>query len=320
MDQPRIVFMGTPIFAVSMLKTLLTMPYTVVGVVTQPDRYVGRRRVLTPPPVKTLAQEAGLNVLQPEKIRDKQALEAIADLQPNMIVTAAYGQILPVSLLSMMTLGAYNVHASLLPKYRGGAPIQYAILQGETKTGVTIMTMEKAMDAGAMWAQTVVPIDPVMTYGQLHDELAKKGSQLLKETLPQIIAGALQPVEQDLEKVSFAPTLTRDDEQLNFSQSHQRVFDRIRALCPQPGAFTHLGDKLLKIWYATANASWEGSGDPGQIVAVTPDGPLIACGTGAIIATKVQLEGKSMQSGAEFVRGNRNLVGMMLKNVRESAK
>ncbi len=320
MDQPRIIFMGTPVFAFSMLQTLLTMPYTIVGVVTQPDRYVGRKRVLTSPPVKTLAKEAGLAVLQPEKIREKQALEAIANLKPNMIVTAAYGQILPVSLLNMMTLGAYNVHASILPKYRGGAPIQHAILQGETETGVTIMTMVKAMDAGAMWSQIMVPIDPVMTYGELHDELANQGSQLLRETLPKIIAGTVQPIEQDPEKVSFAPTLTRDDEQLDFSQSYQKVFNRIRALSPSPGAFTYLGDKLLKIWYATANVSFEGSGDPGQIVAVTSDGPLIACGTGAIIATKVQLEGKSMQSGAEFVRGNRNLVGSMLKNVRERAK
>ena len=320
MEQPRILFMGTPAFAVAMLEALLSMSYTVVGVVTQPDRFVGRKRMLTPTPVKIAATEAGIPVLQPHKIRDPQALSDIAALAPQLIVTAAYGQILPVSLLGMMPLGAYNVHASLLPKYRGGAPIQRAIMNGEQETGVTIMTMVKAMDAGAMWAKAVVPILPDMTYGQLHDELARQGALLLKDTLPKILDGSICAKEQDPEQATFAPTISRSDELLDFTQTATQVYDHIRALNPQPGAFTYLGDKLLKIWYATPSLDWKGNGTPGQIVDVTAQGPVIACKTGAIVATQVQLEGKAVQTGAEFVRGKRDLTTLFCGHLQEGSK
>ncbi len=307
MDKLRILFMGTPDFAAGMLDALLAAGYLIVGVVTQPDRPTGRKKVLTPPPVKVLAEEHGLFVMQPEKVRDPETLARCAELLPDVIITAAYGQLLPEKLLQLPKLGAFNVHASLLPKYRGGAPIQWAILNGERETGITLMTMVKKMDAGPIWAQKKVVISPNATYGQLHDDLVEAGASLLIETLPQLVAGVLSSVQQVEAQATFAPTLTRKDELLDFTQDAGAVYNRIRALCPKPGAFTWIGDKQVKIWYATPDYGWRGNKVPGQVVEVTPDGIKVACGDGALILTRLQWEGKTAQNGADFARGMKHL-------------
>ncbi len=308
MNQPRVIFMGTPDFAVTMLKTLLTMDVKVVGVVTQPDRFVGRKKILTPPPVKELAQTAGIPVFQPVKIKQAESLATMAKWQGDLIVTAAYGQILPESLLASMPLGAYNVHASLLPRYRGGAPIQRAIMHEETETGVTLMTMVKAMDAGPMWSSCRVAISNTMTYGELHDELAKAGTVLLKETLPNILAGTISPIEQDHEQATYAPIITKQDERIDFSQTASQVCARLRALYPAPGAFTTLLGKRLKIWRGEVFEEGGEHGEVGQIIALQSEGPVITCQVGTLLATSLQWEGKTVQSGETFANTHRHLL------------
>lgn len=302
-EKPRILFMGTPQFAVSALELLIEHHYPVVCVVTQPDRAVGRKRILTPPPVKEVALRHGIEVFQPERIRRTEALEKIAQYHPELIVTAAYGQILPVQLLALAPVGALNLHASLLPRYRGAAPIQWAIMRGEKQTGVTIMTMVKELDAGPIWDSVSVDIGADTTYGELQDMLAQAGAKLLIEVLPKIVRKELQAKEQNAQEATFAPPIKRVDEQLDFTQLSHQVYNHVRALSPVPGAYTHLGDQLFKVWSAKPLHDWHGVAEPGMIVELSKEGPVIACGRGAIIATKVQLEGKKIQSGDEFVRG-----------------
>ncbi|MHB1681983.1 MAG: methionyl-tRNA formyltransferase [Bacilli bacterium] len=305
MFRPRILFMGTPEFAVPSLAALLDDGWPVVGIVTQPDRPVGRKRSLTPSPVKSRALQSAIPVLQPQRVRRPEALEAIAALRPNMIVTAAYGQILPTALLEMADLGAFNVHASLLPLYRGAAPIQWALMNGEERTGITIMTMVKELDAGPIWATAETAIAPADTYGTLHDRLAILGAQLLRDSLPRMISGQLIAQPQDESAVTYAPPIRRKDEQIDFRETAQRVCDIVRALSPQPGAFTRVGDRALKIWSARPAEDWTGSARPGQFVGRSADGPVIACGAGAIVATRLQAAGRTVQSGADFLRGAR---------------
>ncbi len=305
-DLPRILFMGTPAFSVAVLRALLDASYPVAGVVTQPDRPQGRRRESVPSPVKKAAQECGIPLLQPRRIRSEEALAACADLRPDVVVTAAYGQLLPDRLLALPSRGAYNVHASLLPKYRGGAPIQRAIMNGEKETGVTIMSMVSALDAGPVWARAATSLGPEETYGEVHDRLADMGGKLLAATLPKILSGALQPAEQDESQATFAPLLTRDDERLDFREDARVLADRVRALVPGPGAFAWFADKPLKVWYARAKHEWRGDAAPGQCVAFTDEGPMIACKTGALVLVRVQPAGKKQQSGPEFARGLRS--------------
>lgn len=299
--------MGTPDFAVESLTALLDEGWPVVGVVTQPDRPVGRKRVLTPSPVKNVALQASIPVLQPDRVRRPEALRTIAQWQPNIIVTAAYGQILPPALLEMAELGAFNVHASLLPKYRGAAPIQWALINGEERAGITIMTMVKELDAGPVWATAETVIDPADTYGTLHDRLAILGAELLRDSLPLIISGQLVAQPQDDSAATYAPPIRRDDEQIDFTQTVRRVCNFVRALSPRPGAFTRVGDAILKIWCAHPDETWSGSARPGQFVGQRSDGPVIACGDGAIVVTRLQMAGRTAQSGAEFLRGVRDI-------------
>lgn len=312
----RIVFMGTPAFAVAVLDAMLAAHWTIAAVFTQPDRPVGRKRVLTSPPVKELAQAHGIAVWQPERLRSAEALATLAACRPDVIVTAAYGQILPVAALEMATCGAFNVHASLLPAYRGAAPIQWAIRKGETVTGVSLMTMVKAMDAGPVWATEEVAIAPEATYGEVHDLLAQAGARLTVKALPDILAGELQPREQDLALVTFAPPLTRNDERIDWTQPAQQIYNHIRALVPTPCAYTELAGLTLKVYAAKLQAravSAEADGPPGQVIAVTENGPLVRCGDGrAVVLLRLQLAGRSVQSGAEFVRGRKDLVGHVL--------
>ncbi|MCK9905307.1 methionyl-tRNA formyltransferase, partial [Frankia sp. Cpl3] len=282
MNEARILFMGTPDFAVASLEALLEAGSNVVGVVTQPDRPVGRKRVLTPPPVKEAALRHGLPVLQPEKVKEESALAEILAIAPDLIVTAAYGQILPKRLLDAPRLGCVNVHASLLPKYRGGAPIQRCIMEGETQTGVTIMYMVEALDAGDMLSKVVVPIDERDTYGSLHDKLAVAGAELLVKTIPGLLAGELRAEQQNHEEATFAPTIKRSDEKINWSKTAEQVYNHVRGLNPAPAAYTHYAGKVWKIWWAEKEALNGILGEPGTVIGRTSDGLLVACGAGSV--------------------------------------
>lgn len=219
-SEVRMVFMGTPDFAVPSLQTLVREGYRVAGVVTQPDRPRGRKRELTPPPVKVAAMELGLPVFQPERLRNPENVRRLLEWKPDLIVTAAYGQILPREILETPRYGCINVHASLLPKYRGGAPIHHALIRGEKETGVTIMYMVEALDAGDMLAHRSIPIEEADDVGTLHDKLARVGAQLLRETVPALLEGRVQPVPQDDSQATYAPNIRREDERIDWSRNN----------------------------------------------------------------------------------------------------
>lgn len=295
--------MGTPDFAVASLEALLEAGYNVIGVVTQPDRPVGRKQVLTPPPVKEAALRHGLPVLQPEKIKVEEALEEVLALSPDLIVTAAYGQILPKRLLDAPKHGCINVHASLLPKYRGGAPIHKSIVEGEKESGVTIMYMVEALDAGDMLSKVVVPIEERDTVGLLHDKLAAAGSALLLETIPQLLAGSIEAQPQDHDEATFAPNIKRTDERIDWTRTAEQIYNQVRGLNPWPVAFTSYQGKVWKLWWVEKLVGQAAEKEPGTIVAREEDGLIVACGDGAVKITELQPEGKKRMSALDFLRG-----------------
>jgi methionyl-tRNA formyltransferase len=303
----NIVFMGTPDFAVPCLRKLVEQGYKVVGVVTQPDRPVGRKRTLTPPPVKAEAGRHGIPVLQPEKLRDPDAMKRVISLQPDLIVTAAYGQILPETLLHVPANGCINVHASLLPKYRGGAPIHRSIIEGEKETGVTIMYMVKALDAGDMLSKVAVPIGIEDTVGSLHDKLSEAGSELLIQTLPDLLSGKISGTPQDHEQATYAPNLNREDERIDWSEDSLSIYNRVRGLNPWPVAFTTINGEVMKIWKADVPSLHSKSIEkhsPGTVLEVDPKGIVVATGEGAISLIEIQPAGKKRMSVSDYVRGS----------------
>ncbi|CAM3256342.1 methionyl-tRNA formyltransferase [Brevibacillus invocatus] len=308
MRDVRILFMGTPDFAVSSLDALIKAGFNVIGVVTQPDRPVGRKQVLTPPPVKEAALRHGLQVLQPEKIKTEEALVEVLSLSPDLIVTAAYGQILPKKLLEAPKFGCINVHASLLPKYRGGAPIHKCIVEGEKESGVTIMYMVEALDAGDMLSKVVVPIEERDTVGTLHDKLAAAGSALLIETIPALLAGELTAEVQDHDAATIAPNIKRTDEQIDWARSAEQIYNQVRGLNPWPVAFTKYQGKVWKIWWVEKVVDAAVDRQPGTILARDEDGLIIACGSGAVKITELQPEGKKRMSALDFLRGAGNSI------------
>ncbi|RNB91206.1 methionyl-tRNA formyltransferase [Brevibacillus fluminis] len=299
----RILFMGTPDFAVASLEALLSAGYRVIGVVTQPDRPVGRKQVMTPPPVKEAALRHGLSVYQPEKIKEEDALAEVMATEPDLIVTAAYGQILPKRLLDAPRHGCINVHASLLPKYRGGAPIHKCIVEGEKESGVTIMYMVEALDAGDMLSRVVVPIEENDNVGMLHDKLAEAGSQLLVETLPKLLNGELVAEPQDHAQATFAPNIKRTDERIDWSKTAEQIYNQIRGLNPWPVAFTTCEGKTWKIWQAEKAEVTGVMGEPGTVIDKTQDGLIVACGAGSVKLIEIQPEGKKKMSVLDFLRG-----------------
>lgn len=314
----NVVFMGTPDFAVPSLRALIAEGYRIAAVVTQPDRPKGRKRELAPPPVKEEAVKHGIPVLQPPKLRDPAAVEEIRRLNPDLIVTAAYGQILPKSLLAVPPHGCINVHGSLLPKYRGGAPIQRAIMNGERVTGVTIMYMAEGLDTGDMISRVEVPITDEDTAGTVFDKLSVAGAELLVKTLPDLLAGRITAVPQNEAEATYAYNLTREDERIDWSKSSRELFDHIRGLNPMPGAFTLLGGEVFKVWEsrkpeeesaratgATSGASgFSGDGvRPGTVLRMTDDGLEVKTGSGSLWLTRVQPAGKKAMSVAELRRG-----------------
>jgi methionyl-tRNA formyltransferase len=299
----KIVFMGTPDFSVPILRQLITDDYEVIGVVTQPDRPVGRKRVLTPPPVKVEALKLGIPVFQPEKIRQVEELDKILSLTPDLIVTAAFGQILPNKLLEAPKYGCINVHASLLPELRGGAPIHYAIIQGKMKTGVTIMYMVEKLDAGDILTSVEVPITDEDNVGTLHIKLSSAGARLLAETLPLLLEGRLTPKPQNNTEATFAANIKREQERINWTKTGEEIYNHIRGLNPWPVAFTTMEGQVLKIWQAKKVLKL-GSQEPGTILSIEADGFTVSTGNEtAIKIIELQPSGKTKMMSDQFLRG-----------------
>jgi methionyl-tRNA formyltransferase len=299
----KIIFMGTPDFSVPVLRQIINDGYDVIGVVTQPDRPVGRKRVLTPPPVKVEALKQGIPVFQPEKIRQREELDKILLLQPDLIVTAAFGQILPKELLDAPKHGCINVHASLLPELRGGAPIHYAIIQGKKKTGITIMYMVEKLDAGDILTKVEVPITDGDNVGSMHEKLSQAGAKLLSETLPLLLEGSLTPIPQKEADATFAPNIKREQEKIDWTKTGEEIYNQIRGLNPWPVAFTDMDGQVLKIWRSekVMNASCE---VPGTILKVEPDGITVSTGNEtAIKVVELQPSGKTKMTSDVFFRG-----------------
>lgn len=300
--------MGTPDFSVGVLRRILADGYEVIGVVTQPDRPVGRKRVLTPPPVKVEAEKHNIPVLQPLKIREKSEYEHVLALQPDLIVTAAFGQILPKELLDAPKYGCINVHASLLPELRGGAPIHYAIMQGKEKTGVTIMYMVEKLDAGDIITQVEVPILEHDSVGTLHDKLSIAGAELLSTTLPRLIEGTVTPIKQDDEQATFASNIKRQQEKIDWSKDGEIIYNHIRGLHPWPVAYTTMLGQVMKVWWGEKVQS--SSAEPGTVISIEDDGFIVSTGNQtAIKITDLQPSGKKRMTGAQFLRGTHLSVG-----------
>lgn len=302
----RIVFMGTPEFAVPSLEALLKAGHEIVLVVTQPDRPKGRKKTLTPPPVKEAALLHGLSVAQPEKLRSSATVDQITALQPDLIVTAAYGQILPKAVLEVPRLGCINVHGSLLPKYRGGAPIQRSIINGENRTGVTIMYMAEGLDTGDMISQVEVAITDEDTSGTLFEKLTAAGAELLMRTLPSIENESVQAIPQNHEEASYAPNLSREDERIDWSQSARNIFNQVRGLSPMAGAYTLWNEETFKVWgcQPLAGVSREGL-KPGTVIETSDSGIVVQTGEGALLLTLIQPAGKKAMPAAQWLKGAR---------------
>jgi methionyl-tRNA formyltransferase len=304
--------MGTPDYAVPSLKTLIRDGHEIVAVVTQPDRPKGRKRQLVPPPVKVEALQHGIPIYQPEKLRKSDCIVELEQLHPDVLITAAYGQILPQRVLDIPKFGCINVHASLLPKYRGGAPIQRSIMNGDKETGVTIMEMVQALDAGGIYSQVVVPIEWEDNVGTLFEKLAIAGAELLHETLPDIVSGKLKPIPQVEANVTYAPNLSREDERIDWSRSSLELYNQIRAMDPWPGAYTYLQGNVFKVWKASLDGDRKTDHAPGTIVDVTDQKIDVATGTGTLSLLEVQPAGKTRLSVEQYVRGRGVAKGMVL--------
>ncbi len=299
MKDTRVIFMGTPDFGKAILQELLDEGLNVVAVVCQPDKLVGRRQVLTFPVVKQLALEHGIEVLQPVKIRED--YQRIIDLKPDLIITCAYGQIIPKAILDAPALGCINVHASLLPALRGGAPIQHAIIDGYDETGITIMEMDVRMDSGNIISQASCTIENDDTYGSLHDRLIEVAVKLLRETMDSILAGNHASIPQDEEKVTFGYNISKEEEKIDLNRGYRNVYNQIRGLIPVPCSYMLVDGKKVKIWQVSESdlASEHENGYLSYIndqLAVAVDGRLL-------LISQLQLEGKQKMSVKDFRNG-----------------
>jgi methionyl-tRNA formyltransferase len=318
-ERIKVIFMGTPDFAKPSLNTLIEEGYDVIAVVTQPDRRTGRKRVLTPTPVKEEALKHEILVLQPEKLRAPDSVAEITALQPDLIVTAAYGQILPLSILNLPKHGCINIHASLLPKYRGGAPIQYSIMNGDSVTGVTIMYMAEGLDTGDMLSRVEVPIGEQDDTGSMHDKLSEAGAALLKSILPDLLAGKLEPAVQNNSEATYAPNISREDERIRWERSSREIYNQVRGLHPWPIAFTLWDQERFKIWTCRlqvdktpSKASLHKDSVPGTVLQSSAEGIEVKTGDGSIWLTKIQPAGKKAMEAAEFNRGSTISEGTIL--------
>ena len=303
----RVVFMGTPDFSVGTLEAIIAAGHEVAGVVTQPDKPKGRGKTMLPTPVKEEALKHGFPVYQPVKVRDPEFLQVLEKLEPDIIVVAAFGQIIPKSILELPKYGCINIHASLLPKYRGAAPIQQAVIDGEKESGVTIMRMGTGLDTGDMISRIVVPIAKDETGGTLFDKLAEAGAKLLVETLPHIFDGtAVYEKQPEESPTPYAGMITKQMGLINFGKSAAELERLVRGLNPWPSAFTFWNGKTLKVWESFVVKSEETGAEksePGTVVKTDKKGIYVACGEDVLVLSQVQLEGKKRMDADAFLRG-----------------
>lgn len=297
----KIIYMGTPEFSATVLKGLLEK-YEIRAIVSQPDRPAGRHGEVVATPVKKVGNDNTILVIQPQNIKEQ--YQEVLDFNPDLIITCAYGQILPKEILNAPRLGCINVHASLLPKLRGGAPIHHAIIDGHTKTGITIMYMSSGMDEGDIIAQKEIPIEYEDTAESLHDKLAILGRDFLLEVLPSIINGTNTRTKQDSFSATYAPTIKREDERIDFSKSKRQVYNKIRGLYSWPGAYCLFEGKILKVWEARETDNIFNNLFDGQVTAIYDNGFGVKVDNGEIVFTTVQLEGKKKMSAKEFINGH----------------
>lgn len=305
----RVVFMGTPRFSVPVLEALIDN-YNVVAVVTQPDKAIGRGGKIGITPIKQVASNHNILVIQPRKIKEE--YEEIIALEPDIIITCAYGQIIPKELLDYPKYGCINVHASLLPKLRGGAPIQRAIMNGYKKTGITIMYMEEKMDSGDMIEQEELEILDTDNYKTLHDKLSKLGSELLIKTLPNILSGNINPIKQNEEEVTYGFNISKEDEKINFAKAKNEIHNQIRGLDGFSGAYCIFNGKRLKVWQSKVTDNHFSNLLDGEITKIYKEGIGVKVSDGEIIFTFVQPEGKKMMLALAFANGT-NLVGKVFE-------
>lgn len=308
----KIAFMGTPEFAVTVLEGLLNTKHEVGLVATQPDKAKNRGKKIQYTPVKEKALEHNIKVLQPEKVRgNEEFLEELKDYRPDIIVVAAYGQILPKEVLELPKYGCVNVHASLLPRLRGAAPIQRAIIEGDEETGVTIMQMSEGLDTGDMLAKESIKIG-TMNYSMLHDALAEIGARLMVHTLDLIEEGKISPEPQDDSKSSYAEMVFKQEGKIDFTRQPEAVERLIRGFDPWPGAFCEYEDMVMKLWKAQPLCENTGK-EPGTIIEVSARGIKIACGDGTLLVSEIQIPGKKRVAVPEYLKGNQIKEGIILK-------
>lgn len=306
-DAPRVLFYGSPDFALPTLRALIDSPYRPIAVVTQPDARAGRGRSLKPPPIKKLAAEHGIPALQPARLRDPAAIAQIGSLKPDLQVVAAYGQIIPVEILDLPAHGTLNVHASLLPRWRGASPISAAILHGDTETGVTIMLVDETEDTGDILRQRATVIDPAEHAGLLSDLLAELGAELLLETIPDWLEGSISPIAQQPELATRARRVQKQQGRIDWSSAAAAIARHIRAYTPWPGASTQLGKTQIRITEGNVGEG-EAAETPGTIVS-TGRAITVSTGVGVLDITRIQRAGKRELSAEEFARGTRDLIG-----------
>ncbi len=302
-NKMKVLYMGTPDFAVEPLKALVNNGYEVCGVVTQPDKPVGRKAVLTPPPVKVEAENLGIKVYQPQTLKNGEGMEILRELNPDIVIVVAYGKILPKDFLEYSKYGCINIHGSILPKYRGAAPIQHCVLEGEEYAGVTSMQMDVGLDTGDMLLCEKTKIGENETAGELFDRLAPMGADLLIKTLVALEKGELVPQKQNDEESTYASMLSKTMSPVDFSKSAQEVHNQIRGLDPWPVALTYLEGKTLKLFRSSISNVLD-SGNAGETKTLK-DGLAIFCGDGkAVVVSEVQFEGKKRMNAADFLRGH----------------
>jgi methionyl-tRNA formyltransferase len=309
MAQAKVVFAGTPDFALALLKALVDSGTVPLVVLTQPDRPSGRGKKLTPSPVKTYAESRGIAVMQPASLRDDAAVASLKALQPDVMVVAAYGLILPQAVLDIPRAGCVNIHASLLPRWRGAAPIQAAILAGDEQTGVCLMAMSAGLDCGAVFVSRSLRIGSQETAGELHDRLAAAGGELLVDNLDNIVNGELTAIEQDESQATYAGKISTGDAALDWQRSAADLERCVRAYNPAPGAYFMIGDERIKCWRAQCSQGVQGA--PGLILEAGPEGIVVACGDGALTLESLQRPGKRPVSAGEFA-AQIDLVGRQL--------
>ena len=305
----KIIFMGTPDFAAASLEALIASRHEIQAVVTQPDKPKGRKGELTPSPVKVVAEGKGIKVYQPLKVRDEEFVKTLRAYNPDVIVVVAFGQIIPLSILKMPKFGCVNIHGSLLPKYRGAAPIQWAVLDGEKETGITTILMDEGIDTGDILLKKTIKIDADETSGSLFDKLMALGAETILETLDELEKGSLTPTKQEESPTAYAKMLTKAMGLIDFTKSAKELDCFVRGMDPWPSAYTLLSGKTLKLWKVRVV---EGGGKAGSVIEIGKESFTVACGEGAIEVLEVQLEGKKRMSAGDFLKGSTLNIGQEL--------